>query len=157
MAQQIKADKEHTLITQLLQVADLFDKIRERELLPQNLSATAADVLFLVDAMGQNIIPANISRMILRETHTITALLVRMETNGLIKRAKDKERRSCIRITLTIKGEDALKEAMKLAGTKHVLSSLTREQRRNLKQTLSVLKEAGMKDLQRKPKALPWP
>ena len=145
MTQQIKADEEHTLITQLLQVAELFDKIRERELLPQNLSATAADILFLVDAMGQNIIPAKISRMILRETHSITALLVRMETNGLIKRAKDMERRSCIRITLTVKGENTLKQAMKKEGTKHVLSRLSAEQQRQLKATLTALKEAGMK------------
>ena len=157
MAQQIKADRDYTLLTQLLQVADLFVRIRERELLPQNLSATAADILFLVDAMGQNIIPARLARMILRETHSITALLVRMEAIGLIKRAKDMERRSCIRITMTVKGAKALERARKLAGTKHVLSSLTREQRKNLKQTLSVLKEAGMKDLHRSPKALPWP
>ena len=40
MAQAIKADKEYTLLTHLLQVADIFVNIRERELLPQNLSAT---------------------------------------------------------------------------------------------------------------------
>ena len=35
MAQQIKADKDYTLLTSLLQVADIFVKIRERKLLPR--------------------------------------------------------------------------------------------------------------------------
>ena len=72
MAQQIKADKDYTLQTCLLQVADIFIKIRERELLPQNLSATAAEILFLVDAMGEGVTPAIITRSILREPHSVS-------------------------------------------------------------------------------------
>ena len=86
MAQQIKADKDYTLLTSLLQVADIFVKIRERELLPQNLSATSAAILFLVNAMGADVTPAKISRMLLREPHSVSGILIRMEKNGLLKR-----------------------------------------------------------------------
>ncbi len=157
MAQQIKADKDYTLLTSLLQVADIFVKIRERELLPQNLSATSAAILFLVDAMGKDVTPARISRMLLREPHSISGILMRMEKQGLIKRAKNMERKNLIRVTLTSKGETVLKQAMKKEGVKHVLSKLTEEQRRHLKQSLSALKDAGMKELNLSPKALPWP
>ncbi|MHB8085043.1 MAG: MarR family winged helix-turn-helix transcriptional regulator [Dehalococcoidia bacterium] len=157
MAQQIKADKDYTLFTSLLQVADIFVKIRERELLPQNLSATSAAILFLVDAMGKDVTPAKISRMLLREPHSISGILMRMEKQGLIKRAKNMERKNLIRVTLTSKGETALKQAMKKEGTKHVLSKLTEEQRRQLKQSLTALKDAGMKELNLSPKSLPWP
>jgi MarR family transcriptional regulator, organic hydroperoxide resistance regulator len=157
MAQQIKADKDYTLLTQLLQVADIFVKVRERELLTQNLSATSAAILFLVEAMGKDVTPAKISRMLLREPHSVSGILMRMEKQGLIKRAKNMERKNLIRITLTTKGENALKQAMKKEGVKHVLSKLTEEQRRQLKQTLTSLKEAGMKELNLSPKALPWP
>jgi DNA-binding MarR family transcriptional regulator len=157
MAQQIKADKDYTLLTSLLQVADIFVKVRERELLTQNLSATSAAILFLVDAMGKDVTPAKISRMLLREPHSVSGILMRMEKQGLIKRAKNMERKNLIRITLTTKGENALKQAMKKEGVKHVLSKVSEEQRRQLKQTLSTLKEAGMKELHLNPKALPWP
>ncbi|MGA2368805.1 MAG: MarR family transcriptional regulator [Dehalococcoidia bacterium] len=157
MAQQIRADKDYTLITSLLQVADIFVKIRERELLPQNLSATSAAILFLVDAMGKDVTPAKISRMLLREPHSISGILMRMEKQGLLKRAKNMERKNLIRVTLTSKGENALKQAMKKEGVKHVLSKLTEEQRRQLKQSLAALKDAGMKELNLSPKALPWP
>ena len=157
MAQQIKADKDYALVTQIMQVADIFIKVRERELLPQNLSATAAEILFLVDAMGKDITPAKITRMLLREPHSISGILKRMETHGLIKRTKNMERKNQIRVTLTAKGEKALKQAMKLEGTTNVLSKLSAAQQRELKATLTALKEAGMKELRLSPKALPWP
>jgi len=157
MAQQIKADKDYTLLTALLQVADIFVKVRERELLPQNLSATSAAILFLIEAMGKDVTPAKISRMLLREPHSVSGILMRMEKQGLLKRAKNMERKNLIRVTLTTKGENALKQAMKKEGVKHVLARLTEEQRRQLKQTLTTLKEAGMKELNLSPKALPWP
>ena len=72
MAQQFKADKDYTLLTQLLQVADLFIKIRKGDLITQNLSAMAAEILFLVDAMGEGITLAKIGRMMLREPHSVS-------------------------------------------------------------------------------------
>ncbi|MEI9479689.1 MAG: MarR family transcriptional regulator, partial [Deltaproteobacteria bacterium] len=83
--------------------------------------------------------------------------LIRMETHGLLKRTKNMERRNQIRITLTAKGEIALKKAMKLEGTTHVLSRLTAAQQKQLKTALMALKEAGMKELRLSAKALPWP
>jgi DNA-binding MarR family transcriptional regulator len=157
MALQIKADKDYTLLTQLLQVADIFVKVRERELLPQNLSATSAAILFLVEAMGKDVTPAKISRMLLREPHSVSGILMRMEKQGLLKRTKNMERKNLIRITLTAKGENTLKQAMKKEGVKHVLSKLSEEQRRQLKGSLLALKESGMKELHLSPKALPWP
>ena len=157
MAEQIKADKEYTLITQIMQVADIFIKVRERGLLPQNLSATAAEILFLVDAIGEAVTPAKITRMLLREPHAISGILVRMEKHGLIKRTKNMDRKNQIRVTLTAKGEKALKQAMKLDGATHVLSNLTAAQQRELKASLTALKEAGIKELRLSPKALPWP
>ena len=157
MAQQIKADKDYTLLTQLLQVADIFIKIRERELLPQNLSATAAEILFLVDALGQDVTPAKLSRMTLREPHSTSGILMRMEKHGLIKRTKNMERKNMIRITLTAKGEKVLSQVMKKEGTVNVLSRLTAEQRSKLMKSLSILKEVGKKELHLSPKALLWP
>ena len=153
----IKADKDYTLLTQLLQVADIFVKIRERELLPQNLSATSAAILFLIDAMGKDVTPARVSRMLLREPHSISGILMRMEKAGLLKRTKNMERKNLIRVTLTNKGNNALKEAMKKEGVKHVLGKLTEEQRRQLKNSLTLLKENGMKELNLSQRSLPWP
>jgi len=157
MTQQIKADKDYTLFASILQVADIFVKIRERELLPQNLSATAAEILFLVDAMGDEVTPAKITRMILREPHSTSGILMRMEKHGLLKRTKNMERKNMIRITLTAKGEKVLSQVMKKEGTTNVLSRLTSEQRSKLKQSLGILKEAGKKELHLSPKALLWP
>lgn len=157
MAQLLKADRDTTLLTLLLQVADIFIKIRERELLSLNLSATSAAILWLVNAMGKDVTPAKISRMLLREPHSISGILMRMEKQGLIKRAKNMERKNLIRVTLTAKGENALKQAMKKDGVKNLASNLNEEQRKQLKQALTILKQTGMKQLNLNPKSLPWP
>jgi len=157
LVRKITADKDYTLAAQLIQIADMLVKVRERELLRQKLSATAASILFLVNAMGDEVTPAMISRMMLREPHTIGGILSRMEKGGLINRTKNLERKNRIRITLTEKGEKALKKAMKLQGTAHLLCKLTDEQRTQLQTALTAIKGAGMKELRLSPKALPWP
>ena len=157
MVRKITADRDYTLAAQITQVADMLVKVRERELLRQKLSATAASILFLVNAMGNEVTPAKISRMMLREPHTIGGILSRMEKSGLINRTKNLERKNRIRITLTEKGEKALKKAMKLQGTAHLLCTLTNAQREQLQTALKAIKQAGIKELRLSPKALQWP
>jgi DNA-binding MarR family transcriptional regulator len=157
LAPQIKADKDYILVKQIILVADILVKVQERELLPQNLSAIAADILFLVGAMGNDVTAAKISKMLLREQTSIRALLKRMETHGLINSTKNMGGKSLIRIALTAKGKNILKQAMKQKGTTHVLSRLTEEQRSKLKRTLTDLKEAGMEELYLNPNIILWP
>jgi DNA-binding MarR family transcriptional regulator len=80
-----------------------------------------------------------------------------MEKHGLINRTRNMERKSLIRITLTAKGKNTLKQAMKQKGTTHVLSRLTKAQRSKLKLWLTDLKEAGMEELYLKPGVILWP
>lgn len=157
MAKQIKADENYTLVRQLLQVADIFIKIREKELLQQNLSATAAEILFLVDAIGKDVTAAKITRMMMREQQSISNILKRMEKQGLLRMTKDMERKNLVRITLTAKGEKDLKQALKKKGTTNVMAKLTVDQQKHLKTAMTTLKEAGIKELYRLPKELPWP
>lgn len=157
MAQQITEDEDYALQTCLLDVANILVKIRERELLSQNLSATAADILFLVNAMGEEVTPSKIRRMMLRELAAITRILVHMETQGLIERTKNLERKNQVRITLTAKGEEARTQAMKNQGATGVMNKLSAVQQKQLKTTLTVLKEAGTIELRLGPKALIWP
>jgi len=157
LVRKITADRDYTLAAQITQVADMLVKVRERELLRQKLSATAASILFLVNVMGNEVTPAKISRMMLREPHTIGGILARMEKSRLINRTKNLERKNRIRITLTEKGEKALKKAMQMQGTAHLLCKLTDAQREQLQTALKAIKQAGIKELRLSPKALQWP
>jgi DNA-binding MarR family transcriptional regulator len=157
MAQQITEDEDYALQTYLLDVANILVKIRERELLSQKLSATAADILFLVKAMGEEVTPSKIRRMMLRELAAITRILVHMENQGLIKRTKNLERKNQVRITLTAKGEEARTQAMKKQGATGVIARLSAVQQKQLKTSLAALKEAGRIELRLGPKALIWP
>jgi len=157
LVRKITEDRDYTLAAQITQVVDMLVKVRERELLRQKLSATAASILFLVNVMGNEVTPAKISRMMLREPHTIGGILARMEKSRLINRTKNLERKNRIRITLTEKGEKALKKAMQMQGTAHLLCKLTDAQREQLQTALKAIKQAGIKELRLSPKALQWP
>ena len=157
MEQQIEADAEFTLLKQLLQVSDILFTIMERDLLPQDLSATAADVLFFVDAMGEEATPAKIGRMILRHATSIRSILCRMEKHGMVKRTKNMKPKNQVRITLTPQGKKALNQAMKLRGATSILAGLSAAQQKRLKAMLTALKEAGKKELRLSTKALLWP
>lgn len=157
MAPQIEADEDYTLVKQIMQAADILGKVRDRELLPQNLSASAADILFLVDAMGNDVTAAKIAKKLVCEQQSIYDLLKRMETHGLVNRTKNMKNKSLIRITLTTKGKNALKQAMKQKGTALVLARLTEERRSELKRALNDIKEAGMKELYHDPNVILWP
>jgi DNA-binding MarR family transcriptional regulator len=157
MAQLIKADKDYTLFATIQQLADIFIKIRERELLPQKISVAAAETLFLINALGKEVTPAKLSMMTLRDPHITAGILVRMETQGLINRIRDMEPKNRIRVTLTTKGKKELKQTMKLEGTTGILAVLSTVQQKQLKATLTALKEAGRKELNLSTKVLTWP
>jgi DNA-binding MarR family transcriptional regulator len=63
-----------------------------------------------------------------------------MEKHGVIKRTKDMERKNRIRITLTAKGEKALKQAMKQEGATGIIARLSTVQQKQLKASLTALK-----------------
>jgi hypothetical protein len=100
MVQQIKADKDYTLVTQIMQIADIFVKVRERELLPQNLSATSAAILFWWTLMGKDVTPARFPACLLREPHTFSVILMRWKNRG-DQTNKNMESKNLIRFTLT--------------------------------------------------------
>lgn len=147
MSKQIKEDKDYAIVKQVMQVAYIFDKVRERELLLLHLSTTAADVLFLVNAMGKDVTGAKIYRTLMIEQHALYVILKSMEREGFLKRTQNIKRKNQILLSLTVRGENTLKQVMKLKGTTHVLSRLSLEQKIGLQAMLSEITEAGMEEI----------
>jgi DNA-binding MarR family transcriptional regulator len=157
LSEQIQADKDYTLVKQIMQAAYIFEKVRARELLPLNLSVTAADILFLVKALGTHVTGAKIYSTLMIQQHALYVILKSMEKRGLLKRTPDKAQKTQILITLTARGENTLRQVMKLEGTTHVLSRLSSGQKSRLHTMLSEIKDAGMEEIYLPPNVLLWP
>ena len=87
----------------------VLERAREMELAPLGISSIQFEVLHFVKAAKMPATPAQLARWLHRQPHTVSGLLGRMEAQGLLRRTKDLERRNQVRLTLTRKGEGALK------------------------------------------------
>ena len=124
----VSNDPDYRLWTLLNRVRDAIYKAREYELGPLGISPVQAAVLFVVQALGRPATPAEISRLLLRETNSVSGLLNRMEKEGLLRKTEDPERKNLVRITVTEKGQKAYYASSKRESIHGIFSSLSEEQ-----------------------------
>jgi len=104
-------------------------RVREKELQRYDLSPEQVQVLFVAHALGNKCTPAEMARILVRRPHTVSALINRMESKGLIKKVKDMERKNWVRVLVTEKGEKAVAIARKRDPISRVLGELDKEER----------------------------
>ena len=128
----------YTLIYQAIE-ADL----RESGCVPY----TQAAVLFVVKAIGEPATPTEISRWLLREKHTVSELLRRMEKQGLVRKTKGLKRKNLVRVILTDKGEEALRQGMMKEKTiRKIISCLSNEEQDSLRGHLEKLRSKALEE-----------
>ena len=131
----------------LHQARDAIFKIREKELQKYGISATKASVLFNVVAIGHEATPARISRHLLRESHSVSSILDRMEKQGLVSKAKDLDRKNKVRVFLTDKGWQVYQTTAKRKSIRRIMSCLSDEERQQLASSLKKLRTKALKEL----------
>jgi len=157
METNVTTDQDYELWVLLNQARDATLRAREDELRRQvGISAIQAAVLFIVKAVKVPATPAEISRWLFREPHTVSGLLDRMEKKGLITKAKDLERKNLIRVALTEKGEEAYRRSRDMKVIPKILSSLTGRKKDNLRGYLEKLRNKALEEL-RIEHPLPFP
>jgi DNA-binding MarR family transcriptional regulator len=150
-------DRDYNLWVLLHQVSDIIFNAREEELQQYGLPATQAEVLFVIKAIGDKTTPAQISRMIFRRPHSVSGIVDRMVKAGFVKKTKDLHKKNLIRVTLTAKGEEAYKQALKRKSIPRIMSALSEAERQKLKSLLETLRNKGLKELGIDPKKAPSP
>jgi MarR family transcriptional regulator for hemolysin len=138
-------DRDYDLWVLLNQVTTLILNAREKELTQYGTTAMQAAVLFITNAVGDEVTPAAISRWLLRKPSTITGILNRMERARLVEKAKDLPRKNLIRIRLTQKGKQAYKQSLKRESLHKIMSCLSEEEREQLASCLEKLRNRATK------------
>ena len=103
---------------------------RERELQRYGLTPEQSQVLFVTRALKNKATPAAISRLLLRQPHTVSAIVDRMAKKGLIKKSKDLERKNMVRVSLTEKGKEAYELTTKRGPIHRILATLNKDERK---------------------------
>ena len=150
------ADQDYDLWVLLNQVQSLMMNARDIELMEYGTTAMQAAVLFIINSIGEETIPAEISRWLLRKPATVSGLLDRMEKAGLIDRARDLPRKNLVRVRLTEKGKQAYKQSLKRETVHEIMSRLSKEERQQLASILMKLRHGATKVL-RHGEEIPFP
>lgn len=138
-------DELYNLWAMLEQVNSGITLARDRELEQHGLSTIKASALFIIQSIGNEATPAEISRWILRRPHSVSGLLDRMEKDGLIKKTKNLHKKNLVRVTITPKGRKGLEIAAKRKTINQILNTLTAEERKQLYAFMDKLRNKALK------------
>jgi DNA-binding MarR family transcriptional regulator len=123
-------------------------RIREDQIFREHgLTTEQYAVLASMKYLGNPTRPTDIAKWLERSTNSMSIIVERMVRAGLIKRVRDKSDRRVVQLSITGKGENALKPAI-LAGlefVQKVLSPLSGEDRQTLVRLLETLKYEAFK------------
>ena len=151
------SDPKYQLWALLAQTRRALLNVRQRELKPYGISAKKSALIRAVETMtDRTATPAEISRWLFREPHTVSELVTRMERQGLVSRTKDPGSKKLVRVSITEKGHEFCNQSKNLGSIRRILSCLSEEEQQQLRSYLFRLRDEAMKELGIKYK-LPYP
>ncbi len=126
---------------------DAIFKSRVQELQKHDLSARQSSVLIVLEELDRKATPAEVSKWVFREPHSVSNFLKRMERDGLIKRVKDLKRKNMIRIEITEKGREAVHDAKEIESIHKIMAVLSEEEHRQLMAIMQKLWDKALEEL----------
>ncbi len=88
-------------------------KAIEKELSRFAISAPAAGLMYVLQASGEPATLNELSRWLFRRPHSVSELVGRMARQGLVRKVRDPKRKGGVRVKLTKKGDEILRQYMK--------------------------------------------
>ena len=141
------SDPDFQLFGLIIEATDAMHKARQRELNEHGIHMSWSAILLTVKALGDRATPIAIGKWLLRERHTVSELLDKMENDGLVEKIRDLDRKNRVRVVLTQKGLETYEKSR--AGTvfPNVVAAITKPEREHLKTCLRLLRAESLKFL----------
>jgi MarR family transcriptional regulator, organic hydroperoxide resistance regulator len=144
----------------LHQTRDVVFLLRSRELSQYGITTEQAANLFTMKFLSdrnRKITPGEISKVTLREPHSVSKILTRMEKEGFIcKTTGLGKKKNEVHITLTEKGEQAYKVSSNRDSIRALMSDFSKDELRQLNSLLTRLRNKAVQEIN-KSKAVSFP
>ena len=140
-------DEDYRLWVLCRQTYETMVRARAHELKQVGISPIQAAVLFILKATKAPATPAEISRWLFREAHSVSELINRMERKGLVRKARDLERKNLVRTVMTEKGEETYRRSSERKVIHRILSCLSPEERNSLVRYVEKLRHKALAEL----------
>ena len=147
MSEHLSENPYYKLWVMLHQTRDSLHKVREKEVAKYGITATQSAVLFIISALGDKATQTQISRWLLREPHSISNILARMEKQGYINKTMNPENKGEMLVRLTDKGNQSYKKTSNIDLIKEIFSCLSEEERLQLSSSLKKLRDSTLRHL----------
>ena len=138
-------DPDYNLWVMLAHVRRAMVIARQKELKKYKITPRQAAILIAIGAIGEEATPAEISRWLFREPHSISEFLTRMERQGFIMKVKDLDKKNMVRCILTEKGREACNNALKIEAMHKIMATLSKREREQISAGLKKLMSATLK------------
>ena len=129
---EIEVNENELLWGRLFLAAKVVERAREIELSRVNISLIQAMVLYALKLSPEPLTPSRLARMLCREPHSMSALIDRMEQQGLVEKKHDLSRKNLVRVVVTPKGEEVFQRQRSVNTIANLTSTLTKEERQAL-------------------------
>ena len=106
----------------------VMERARNLELARIGLNIPQASVLYCLKISKEPMTPMKLARMMHKQPHTVSALVHRMEAQGLVSTRKDMKRKNWLRVSLTKKGDEAVKRWANATEVTEVMSCLSKRE-----------------------------
>ena len=143
----VNEDDDFNLVALIEHTGHAVYLARERELRQYNFTSRTAATLLVVWAMDNNATPTDISRWLLREPHSVTGMLDRMERDGYIHRYQDRQRKNVVRVAMTEKGREAYFNSIRRESYHEMATCINDDERKELRRILTKLWKAALSQL----------
>jgi len=121
-----------------------LQKARQLELAKVGLTIPQRRVLSSLKTSEEPLTPVELARRMRRHPHAVSQLVIRMETQGLVKTTKDLHRKNWIRVSLTKKGEAAFNHQPREETVQSATSCLSEKELDMLNATCKKLHARGV-------------
>jgi DNA-binding MarR family transcriptional regulator len=139
-------DEDYRLWVLLNLVRDACLNMRRKDLLTINTTTSQVSVLDVIEISGGKVIQGKIADRLLRKPHSVSGILKRMYKEGLIEKKKIPNGGNRTMVTITPKGEAVLQNSLGRGSFHRMMSSLSKEQKQQLKSCLTTLWESVHKE-----------
>jgi DNA-binding MarR family transcriptional regulator len=128
----IGLNENELLWARLFLSTKLVERAREVELSRVKISLIQAMVLHALKISSEPLTPSKLARMLCREQHSMSALIDRMEKQGLVEKKHDLSSKNLVRVVVTAKGEEVFQRQRSVNAVINLTSGLTKEERETL-------------------------
>ena len=142
-------ETRHVLGTLLQQVRDLMLTVKNNDLRQHGITTRQLAILDIIGILGGKVTPKELSTRLLRQPHSISSLLIRMEKRGLVKRTTNPGIKNSINITLTDKGKQVLKDSVEPDTVSEIISCLTEQELQQLISSLKKIRNSALDTISR--------